>query len=545
MLLHSPLTRSLLALPLLLSACASTGPAGNVVDSAAGEGAGLRVALDTGALEGRMEAGGIRSFKGVPFAAAPVGALRWQAPQAAPAWRGVRQADAFGARCMQQPLFSDMVFRSKGISEDCLTLNVWTPAPASTPGDKARGKLPVLVYFYGGGLQAGDASEPRYDGASMARQGIVAITVNYRLGVFGFLAHPELTAESPHRASGNYGFMDQAAALQWVRRNIAAFGGDPARVTIAGESAGSYSVSAQMASPLAQGLISGAIGESGALLGLNPLPTLAEAEHSGQRLGQQIGAPTLAQLRALPAATLLEASGRPGMPRSGAVLDGYVLPQSPAAIYAAGRQARVPLLAGWNSAEGTARSILEQGQGKGKDLTSEDSFMSALQRLYFERAGAARQAYAGDVEQAARELASDRFIGFGTWRWIDLHAKSSGQPVYRYYYTQPRPGTRAGGAAATGAGHSVEIEYALGNLDGNAVYAWTPDDYALSRQLQAYFTNFIKTGNPNGSGLPQWPALDKRGAGDGTPLMVLGVQSKAVEAQDGAHHAFHGQVAQP
>jgi para-nitrobenzyl esterase len=530
--MRHPSIRSLLvplALPLGIAACASTGS--GLAPIAGGNPV---AATSAGRLEGRIEAEGIRAFKGIPYAAAPVGERRWQAPQPLASWDGVRQADGFGPRCMQLPLFSDMVFRSSGMSEDCLYLNVWTPARA------AGEKLPVLVYFYGGGLLAGDGSEPRYDGASMARQGIVTLSVNYRLGVFGFLAHPGLSAESPHKASGNYGFMDQAAALQWVHRNIAAFGGDPRRVTIAGESAGSFSVSAQMASPMARDLIAGAIGESGALLGMNPLPTLAEAQANGERFARQVGAASPAQLRALPAKALLEATSRPDTPRFGAVVDGDFFPEAPAAIYAAGRQARVPLLAGWNSAEGSAESIL--GSPGGKDEASEDSFRAALQRLYGDQADAARQAYAGDIRTAARELASDRFIGFGTWRWIDLHAKTGAQPVWRYYYTQPRPATTAGAPAATGAGHSVEIEYVLGNLDGNPVYAWTEEDRTVSRLSQAYFANFIKTGNPNGGGLPQWPALDARGAGSGTSLMVLGPEPKAVAAGDGAHHAFHARL---
>ena len=524
----APTTLISLLLPLGLAACASTG-----TSPGSDLGAAVPTARTAGGLLAGVQEGGVHAFKGVPFAAAPVGTLRWQAPQPAPAWEGVRQAGAFGPRCMQLPLFSDMVFRSNGVSEDCLYLNVWTPAAATA------GKLPVLLYFYGGGLVAGDGSEPRYDGAAMARQGIVAVTVNYRLGAFGFMAHPELSSESQRKASGNYGFMDQAAALQWVRRNIAAFGGDPARVTIAGESAGSFSVSAQMASPLGRDLIAGAIGESGALFGMNPLPGLQEAEALGQQFGQRLSAPTLAQLRALPAETVLKATAGQGAPRFGAIVDGYFLPRAPAAIYAAGEQAHVPLLAGWNSAEGGADSIL------GKDGATEQAFQAGLQRLYGDKAGAARLAYTGDIERAARELASDRFIGFGTWRWIDAHARSGGKPVYRYYYTQPRPAMRSGGAAAKGAGHSVEIEYVLGNLDGNPVYAWTDEDRALSRQVQGYFANFIKTGNPNGAGLPQWTALGAQGAGNGTPLMVLGTASRAVSAEDGGHHAFHMQVATP
>ncbi|MFP5391347.1 MAG: carboxylesterase/lipase family protein [Gammaproteobacteria bacterium] len=513
-----------LALPSLCAAVALQVPAHAAAPSHP------RVKVAGGTLEGRVEEGGVRAFKGIPFAAAPVGSLRWQAPQAAPAWKGVRTADAFGPRCMQRALFSDMVFRSNGVSEDCLYLNVWTPAK------KAGAKLPVLVYFYGGGLVAGDGSEPRYDGANMARQGVVAITVNYRLGVFGFLAHPELTAESPHKASGNYGFMDQAAALHWVRQNIAAFGGDPQRVTIAGESAGSFSVSVQMVSPLARKVIAGGIGESGAAMGRDPLPTLEEAHAAGQCFAEQVGASNLAALRALPAATLLEATARPDTPRLSMVVDGYVLPQAPAALYASGQQAKVPLLAGWNSAEGTAQAILGEGGA------TEENFKAALQKLYGDQADAARQAYSGDIEQAARELASDRFIGFGTWRWIDLHAKTSGQPVYRYYYTRPRPASVDGKPAATGAGHSVEIEYVMGNLDGNKVYAWTPEDRTVSRLSQAYFVNFIKTGNPNGKGLPSWPAVGAQGAGAGSGVMLLDVQPKAIEASDAAHHAFHQQL---
>src|SRR6266550_1498011 len=231
-----------------------------------------RVKTANGIIEGSSEqSSGIRVFKGVPFAAPPVGGLRWQPPQPVKSWKGVRKADQFGPRCMQRPIFGDMGFRSNGMSEDCLYLNVWTPAKSSIE------RLPVLVYFYGGGFVAGDGSEARYEGESMARKGIVALTVNYRLGVFGFLAHPELTKESPRHASGNYGLLDQNAALRWVQKNIAAFGGDPKKVTIAGESAGSIAVSAQMASPLSKDLIAGAIGESGALIAptMPPFPLAA------------------------------------------------------------------------------------------------------------------------------------------------------------------------------------------------------------------------------------------------------------------------------
>src|SRR2546426_5501125 len=227
-----------------------------------------RVMTTNGISKGLWEpVSGLRSYKGTPLAAPPVGELRWKPPQPVANWSGVRKADQFAPRAMQLPLFGDMSFRSSSMSEDCLYLNVWTPATSE------QDHLPVLVYFYGGGFVAGDGSEPRYDGASLARRGIVVLTVNYRLTVFGFFAHPELTQEAPYHASGNYGFLDQTAALRWLRDNIQAFGGDPDRVTIAGESAGSISVCAQMVSPLAKHLIAGAIGSNGSLIGaLFPLP---------------------------------------------------------------------------------------------------------------------------------------------------------------------------------------------------------------------------------------------------------------------------------
>src|SRR6266542_6886120 len=266
-----------------------------------------RVKVANGMLEGVSDkSSGVRSFKGIPFGEPPIGDYRWKPPQPVKNWQGVRKADKFGPRCMQRPIFGDMNFRSNGMSEDCLYLNVWTPAKSGNE------KLPVLVYFFGGGFVAGDGSEGRYDGESMAKKGIVAITVNYRLGVFGFFAHPELTKESPQRASGNYALFDQHAALKWAQQNIAAFGGDPKRVTIAGESAGSVSVSAQMASPLSKNLIAGAIGESGSLLGALPPIPLNQAEQNGIQFAKTVGANSLADLRALNADSLLKASTKYG-----------------------------------------------------------------------------------------------------------------------------------------------------------------------------------------------------------------------------------------
>src|SRR5262249_44214233 len=294
---------------------------------------------------------GVRAFKGIPYGAPPVGDLRWKAPQPVQNWTGVKETKQFGPRCMQMNVFGDMNFRSNGMGEDCLYLNVWTPAKS------ANERLPVLVYFFGGGFIAGDGSEPRYDGESMAAKGIVALTVNYRLGVFGFMAHPELTKEAPYKASGNYALLDQRASLEWVKQNIAAFGGDPRKVTIAGESAGSIAVSAQMASPLSKDLIAGAIGESGSVLGALAPVALAQGEEQGTKLAAAMNAADLAALRAIPAQQLLEAAGKPGMPRFSPTIDGYFFPEAPPAMFAAGKQARVPLMAGWNSEEMGGRGV--------------------------------------------------------------------------------------------------------------------------------------------------------------------------------------------
>ena len=493
-----------------------------------------QVRVAGGRLAGAGLPGGIRVFKGVPYAAPPVGERRWQAPQPAPAWVGVRLATAFGPRPMQQALFSDMNFRSPAGSEDCLYLNVWTGAQA------AGEKRPVLVYFYGGGFVAGDGSEYRYDGESLARRGLVTVTVNYRLGVFGFLAHPELTKESLHHASGNYALLDQAAALAWVRANIAAFGGDPQHITIGGESAGSYSVSAQMASPLAKDLLAGAIAESGSLLAAPALPPLAEAEGVGSAFAAGLGAGSLAALRALPAARLLEAAGQPGAPRFGAIVDGYFLPAQPRAIFAAGQQAQVPLLVGWNSQESGYQGVM------GETPPTLENYRAALLKLYGDRADAALRAYPAatdaEVAAAAIDLASDRFIAYGTWKLADIQAETGGRPVFEYLFARPRPAQRADPAAplAPGAVHSAEIEYALGNLGTNRVYKWTSDDYQLSKTMESYFANFIRTGDPNGADLPGWPALNR---GTGGRRMLLDVMTHAVPVPDRARYLFLESVA--
>jgi para-nitrobenzyl esterase len=495
---------------------------------------GQQIKTESGIVQAVSETGGVYSFKGIPYAAPPVGELRWKAPQPVKKWEGVRMADAFGNKPMQLPIYSDMQFRSKVMSEDCLYLNVWSPA------NTTKEKLPVLVYFHGGGLSAGDGSEIRYDGASMARRGIVMVTVNYRLGIFGFFAHPALTAESPHKASGNYGLLDQHAALEWVHRNIAAFGGDPKRVTIAGQSAGSMSVSAQMASPLSRQLFAGAIGESGAILSARPSPTLAEAEQNGIRFASIANAANIADLRKIPADQLLAIVAKTKSIGFGVIVDGYFLPQFPREIYATGLQADVPLLAGWNSTEFSYTSVL------GKDAPTTENYIHDVRKLYGDKAEALLKLYPvasnDQVIPAATDLASDWTIVYPTWKWIDSHGKTSGHPVYRYLYTHVLPlEDTVNKPAFRGAPHSAEIPYALGNLDLIKVYQWTADDFKVSATMQAYFANFIKTGNPNGPGLPTWYGLQS----SIPKVMVLDVNAHSEPEKNARRYAVLDQLFYP
>lgn len=501
----------------------------------------LEVRVEQGVLEGVLLPGGIHSFKGVPFAQPPVGELRWKAPQPPLEWPGIRKADKFADNAMQKPVYGDMSFRSSGMSEDCLYLNIWVPANAK---DK---KLPVLVYFYGGGFIAGDGSEGRYDGKSLAEKGIVAVTVNYRLGIFGFFSHPELTKESPSKASGNYGLLDQHAALLWVKKNIAAFGGNPNKITIAGESAGSISVSAQMVSPLSKNLIAGAIGQSGAMI----KPTLDtmllnKAEQQGIEFAKRVKAKSLADLRAMPAEKLLNEASKPGAFSTRATVDGYFLPKLPSEIFAAGEQAKVPLLAGWTSAEMPYMAFM-QGE-----YPSPENYKAKVEKMFGDKAEKVLQLYPGntveEVIKSSTALASDTFIVFSTWKWVQLHIDTSHQPTYVYKFSKPRPPLRselgnvteglAGGikekqgeeekdtlpAALSGASHASDIEYLLGNLDKNESYEWTEKDYKVSELAEQYIANFIKTGNPNGEGLPQWPVSK---AGENINIITIDTVTKA------------------
>ena len=480
----------------------------------------------------------VRVSRGIPFAAPPIGTLRWKPPQAPANWTGVRRADSFGPRCMQAPVFDDMVFRSGRMSEDCLYLNVWTPP------QRVAGGSPVLVYFYGGGFVGGDASEPRYDGENLARRGIIVVTVNYRLGVFGFLAHPELSRESSYHGSGNYGLLDQEASLKWVHENIAAFGGDPHRVTIGGESAGSISVSALMASPLSRGLISGVIGESGSIIGALPAAPLAAAEANGQKFSTQASMSSLADLRALSADKLLALEEKfapfqfnPPSIRFTATVDGYFLPKAPAEIFAAGEQAHVPLLAGSNSEEMGPEAVL------GDAAPTLENYRNAVRKLYGTQAEAVLRLYpaakSGDsVLDAAQALAGDRFIGYGTFKWVELATATGGKPTFYYYFSRSRP--RLSGPPSRGALHSAEIEYVLGNLARSPMYKWTSQDRQVSKVAQDYFVHFIEAGDPNAPGLPDWPAYTTR------QRMNLDVRPRAMTDQSAARgHLFDNLQASP
>jgi para-nitrobenzyl esterase len=509
----------------------------------------VQTTVANGTIEGNYNTkSGIQTYFGVPFAKPPVGNLRWKAPQPLNNWAGIKETKKFGPRAMQKLIWGDMNSRSNGVSEDCLYLNIWTPAKRNTKD------LPVLLYYYGGGNVAGDGSEPRYDGEAMAKKGIVVVTCNYRLNVFGFLAHPELSKETAYKASGNYGMLDQSAALNWVSKNIAAFGGDPKKITIAGESAGSVAVSMQMSSPLSRNLIAGAIGESGAGIKptLSPIP-LADAEKTGLEFQKEAGVLSLAQLRALPARDIYEIYNNAGRLSFPIVIDNYFLPKTLPEIFAAKEQAQVPLLLGWNSAEIPGQAFM-QGQPY-----KEENYKNRLKATYPTDYEEAMKLYPfsteKEIELSATALAADRFIVYSTWKWFDLHRNNSAQPIYRYLYSKLRPALvdnamaagLAGGTAkkdpnapeppkAVGAPHACEIEYCMGNLERVKEFAWTADDYKVSETMLNYFANFVKTGNPNGTKLPEWPIAK---AGESAPsVMIIDVESKTENAKNDARYEF-------
>ena len=493
----------------------------------------LKIKTDKGSVEGVLTTDGqVRAFRGIPYAAPPIGDLRWQPPQPAAKWHDTLAATDYGHHCIQTDPYPDMTFRDPGPSEDCLTLNVWTPASAKP------GSLPVMVWIHGGGYTSGSASEPRHDGQFLAHHNVVIVTLNYRLGIFGFFTHPELAAESPHHASGNYGLLDQAAALAWVKRNIAAFGGDPNNVTLFGESAGSFSVSSQMASPLSRGLFAKAIGESGGAFHSSGLtyPTLAETEQVDAAFAQAaFNTSKLADLRKLSADDLVRAATArttPRPPHFGPVVDGYFLPQSVPDIYAAGQQAHIPLLAGWNADE--VRSMVSMSPVKPTVAT----FTAQATKEFGARAQDFLAVYPATTDaeatQSAGDFVSDRFIAYSTWAWLEAQVKTGQAPVYRYRLDLGSPGDKFH-PAGIGAFHSDDIEYVFGTLDSRPEATWRPEDRALSAQIQQYWTNFARTGDPNSTGLPTWPTYGPKGDWQ---VMHLNTTSEAQPDTQRARYLF-------
>jgi len=456
----------------------------------------LTVKTAQGKAQGKtINDGKVKAFLGLPYAAPPVGEMRWKAPGPPAKWKGTRDATKFGARCAQGRIFEDMVFQDAGPSEDCLFLNVYAPADAT---DKS--KLPVMFWIHGGGYAGGASSEPRHNGDILPLKGVVLVTMNYRLGVFGFLATSDLAKETGGTA-GNYGLLDMVAALGWVKGNIGKFGGDAGNVTIFGESAGSFAVSTLMASPRSQGLFHKAIGESGGAFGDTlAVDPLEAREKKDDEWVDSLGVKSLAELRALPTDKVLEAA-KAKKGGFSTVVDGKLLTEPVPETYAAGKQAHVPLLAGWNRDEG---SFLGSG------MTAE-KWKAMAASLFNDRADEFLKLYPGETDDqvvdSAGAYGGDAFIAFGTWKWLEAHRKSGDSPVYRYHFElRATPSKYHEGTFAF---HSDDIEYVFGTLDTRPGFDVRPEDRKLSDQMMSYWTNFAKTGDPNGAGLPEWPKYGK------------------------------------
>ena len=451
----------------------------------------LPVRTEAGRVQG-TRTDGVNAYLGLPYAAPPVGPLRWRPPQPAGAWTGVRLATRFAPACMQTGVSMPGETPPK-VSEDCLYLNVWSP-PSRTP------LAPVMVWIHGGGYSNGSAAMPLYWGDRLARRGVVVVSLGYRLGPLGFLAHPELSRESGYASSGNYGLMDQIAALQWVQRNIAAFGGDPHRVTIFGQSAGAMSVSLLIASPRASGLFQRAIGQSGGVFEptqLAPGYQLAQAEKDGVAYAASLGARSLADLRALPAAKLLE--GEAGVVTH-PVIEPWILPLSPYDAFVAGRQNNVPVLIGSNAEE--ARSLTDLKSVRAA------SFADDVRRAWGPLPPALIAAYPFVTDEEARRarasLERDLRFGWDMWAWARLEVGRA--PVYAYRFSHRPPFPAGSVRAGWGASHFAELWYMFDHL-GQEPWAWTAADHQLADTMARYWVNFARSGDPNGPGLPHWPAF--------------------------------------
>jgi para-nitrobenzyl esterase len=472
------------------------------------------VRVETGLARG-LETGGVRAYLGLPFAAPPVGDRRWRPPAPAASWTSVRDAATFAPACPQKGV-SMPGEPPPQTSEDCLYLNVWTPRRRSAK------PLPVMVWIHGGGYANGATALPLYWGDRLAERDVVVVSINYRLGPLGFLAHPELSLEGGG-SSGNYGLMDQIAALEWVRRNVAAFGGDPRNVTIAGQSAGAMSVSLLMASPRAEGLFQRAIGQSGGVfepLQLAPSYRLAQAQTDGAAYAASLGAGSLAALRALPASRLLD--GRASSV-SHPVVGDAVLPLSPYEAYVAGRQTKVPILVGDNADE--ARSLIDPGP------VTAATFPADLQRAWGPLPPSIVAAYPFTTDEEARrarlDLERDLRFGWDMRAWARLQTRAGGPPAYAYRFGQSPPFPAGSPRAGWGPSHFAELWYIFDHLDQEP-WAWSAADRKLADVMAGYWVNFARSGNPNGPGLPPWPA---HGAVD-PQVMSLGPEIKAVPALD-------------
>ncbi len=507
---------------MLLAACSiddtlgpdTLGAAGNdLIDANAA--VTTAVSIETGTLQGAHAdaAAGVRVFRGIPYAAPPVGDLRFRAPAPAARWSGVRSGLDFGTACWQDFSYSSFVW-SRGDfqrSEDCLYLNVWTGAQEQSE------QRQVMVWFHGGSHTVGYGHSKIFDGTELARQGVVLVSINYRLGPLGFLAHEALESEG---AAGNYGLMDKVAALKWVQRNIKAFGGDPANVTLFGQSAGSSSVCYLMASPQARGLFHKAIGQSAACMGERTGDPDLNGYERGAALVRAAGlaadaAVTAADLRALEPKTLLEAARSSGWHnRSRVTIDGFMVPKPPLEVFAEGEHNQVPLLVGSMANEGHLLFPIN-------DALTPSSLDKWLRKRFGAQADELRKLYADELEQSAgfaqREILIDQFMAWGMRNWARRNA-ATGQPSYLYFFSHVPPAFQLylphatdlqlpEGPRSAGAYHSGDLAYVFGTV-GLVGMDWNDRDRELTRQITGYWTNFAKTGDPNGTGLPRWPAID-------------------------------------
>jgi len=506
-----------------------------------------QVRIDSGLVAGTASGQPtVRVFKGIPFAAPPLGENRWKAPQPVAKWDGVRKADAFGAPCAagagggrgggggrgaaapgaaaQAAPAPAAPPREPARAEDCLYLNVWTSA--NSPNDRR----PVMVWIYGGGFTGGSGGLAWYDGENLAAKGPVIVTFNYRLGSLGFFSHPELAKESGHNASGNYGMMDALAALQWVKKNISAFGGDPNNVTIAGESAGAIMIGAIVGSPQAKGLFHRAIAESGGWMGLmmGRMTSAETAQANGVKTMEALGAKTIAELRAKPMNELT------GLSAGGLVIDGYLIPEDISLTFASGRQNAVDVLTGSNKDEANF-GICGGGRGNATPITAE-TFKTNAQRRFGEAADEYVKLYGvtSDAEaQPAAHIACADEINWNMRQWAVAQAKA-GKRAYTYFFT--RIPTINGGPSPNGATHTAEISYAWNNPKGQANQTWNDVDTKLADTMSSYWVNFITKGDPNGNGLPRWPEFKDLMGGR---VMVLGDTVQAESTAPAAKLSFY------